>query len=464
MGTRFYSSVEYGSSRMGADADCVYYNANIINNSTKDAVGNQADPQVSFSESRQIPILREPGDYMMSIIDISYIGATQNLPIFIPRIQGSLTTAEFYGTISANEDGSSTLNVQQIASGSIIQGTLVEVPSIPNSSAKVAGGNTIPGYTGAGGVGTYKLTDSNIAPFTGRLYMVQVVPQNDPNLTIYSVSVQNTATQAVARFYLEWLPINQYALPPPVPVINQNLGSDYYYCYTYQSVLDMFNAAYTAACTAVGVTPTAGMQLSYGQDTRTDPIFLMALPTGANVFMNTALETLFSNFPGVYLNQTLGRSFQFLPSPNTTGLQPIDGVLSVQNYGSTSSWTPVVSLSVTSNLLPINLEQCATPADVGSSSINTLGSISPGTYLPVVADNTIDTSARGAGALRQSYINEPMAEFRMISITNTQAPINQIDFQVWWRNRLDNNLYPLRLVSGSSVSLKVLFRRKQMGV
>ena len=454
MATRFYSSVEYGAAR-GGDADTVYYNANIVNNSTSDAIGDAQDPQVVFSESRQTPILRDPSDYMMSVIQLSYTGALQNLPIFIPRIQVSSPTVTFTGTIAVI-GGVFTLTVGQVSSGTIVSGQALVIPGIPGSAVIVIGSSP---YTGQGGGGTYQLVSNTFLPIPLITNMEQVLPQNDPNLTVYSITVEDTVLGGSVRVFLKWIPPNKYASVPPAPVIQQNLSTDYYYAYTTDSFVQMFNVAYQLALGTLNV-PSFTTYLLLGQyQLNADPVFSLPIPTGIKVFFNTALESVLTNFPGNYTNLDNGRSFQLLiPSGQA------NQVVTSQETGCTNSWSPVVSLCITSNLLPLNLEQCATPALVGASSKNTLGSVSPGTYLPIVADTVIDTTIRGALATRQSYIFEPAAEFRMISLTASTAPINQIDFNVWWRNRLDNNLYPLRLVPGSSVAIKAVFRRKQMGV
>jgi hypothetical protein len=54
----------------------------------------------------------------------------------------------------------------------------------------------------------------------------------------------------------------------------------------------------------------------------------------------------------------------------------------------------------------------------------------------------------------------PSAEYRMADFQNSKADIRSIDVQVWWRNRLDNNLYPLSMFNLSSVSIKLMFRKK----
>ncbi|MFZ4600323.1 MAG: hypothetical protein ACOYNN_16920, partial [Terrimicrobiaceae bacterium] len=59
-----------------------------------------------------------------------------------------------------------------------------------------------------------------------------------------------------------------------------------------------------------------------------------------------------------------------------------------------------------------------------------------------------------------SYL--PTAEYRMSSMTTSKTSLNNIDVSVFWRNRLDNQLYPLTLYNLSSVSLKMLFRKRNL--
>jgi len=54
----------------------------------------------------------------------------------------------------------------------------------------------------------------------------------------------------------------------------------------------------------------------------------------------------------------------------------------------------------------------------------------------------------------------PTAEYRLATMTNSPTEIRNIDIQVFWKNRLDGNLVPLRLYNKASISVKVLFRRR----
>jgi hypothetical protein len=113
--------------------------------------------------------------------------------------------------------------------------------------------------------------------------------------------------------------------------------------------------------------------------------------------------------------------------------------------------------------VPIVSEQVTPPSLIGVSDYGFNRGVSEAAFQPILVDVTL-AELNGAEDWRSNFIFEPTGEYRMISLTTQSSPISSVDFQVWWRNRLDDGLYPLRLSNGSSLSLKLMFRRKQMGV
>ena len=77
--------------------DYVYYNADIINNTTADKLFGVpvADPQVRFNETRDKAIIKNASDYYFSIIRFTMDGANKDLPLFIPNIQTGTGQANF---------------------------------------------------------------------------------------------------------------------------------------------------------------------------------------------------------------------------------------------------------------------------------------------------------------------------------------------------------------------------------
>ena len=69
--------------------DYIYYNADIINNTTADLVNGTTffDPPVRFNETRDTALVKDASQYHFSIIRFTMDGANKDLPLFIPDIQ-----------------------------------------------------------------------------------------------------------------------------------------------------------------------------------------------------------------------------------------------------------------------------------------------------------------------------------------------------------------------------------------
>ena len=152
-------------------------------------------------------------------------------------------------------------------------------------------------------------------------------------------------------------------------------------------------------------------------------------------------------------NHVLGSTF-FPPSDTT------DWVIMTQEVQSTSTlWSPVESLVFISNLLPIQNEQTAPPNVYGTGNIGNSSATAPSAFQPIITDVANDLSL-DPYAYRKMIYYAPVAEYRMADFQNSKAEIKTIDIQVYWKNRLNNQLYPLSMYNLSSVSIKVLFRKK----
>jgi len=69
-----------------SEPDYVYYNAQIINNSTKTEKA-QDDPTIDFIDTRIRPVLPVVSKYTVSVENFTVDGAGKNLPILIPQIR-----------------------------------------------------------------------------------------------------------------------------------------------------------------------------------------------------------------------------------------------------------------------------------------------------------------------------------------------------------------------------------------
>jgi len=413
------------------DPDYVYYNASIINNRTNAPFDRSADPAVRFQETRDTPIVSDASKYNFSIIRFTMNGPNKDLPLFIPVIR-----------------------------------------------------------TG--------LTDN---------------PTQNVNLTIYSVTIDMTIVGAGAGTYTstqpiiytpETLDLSIAPVPPTSSTITgQDLSSRYYWVYTYSHWLDnCVNPAFQA-CMA-DIAGQAGVAL------KTSAPYLLYNPTtnlftlnadaqgfgGANrisagtaqdesalLYFNSNMFGLFSNFKNTYVNATGPGG---VPTEKTnliyTGAEGYGAITAsvpysqnvisigsgaslkyfwvmVQDYESTSTlWSPIESIVFNSTLLPLIFEQTGDPVRFGQSNSDTALTGSQSAFQPIITD--IALPIENAQAYRELIYYAPSAEYRLASFARSRQSINQIDIQVYWKNRLDGQLYPVYMFNCSSVSVKIMFRRR----
>jgi hypothetical protein len=85
------------------DADIVYLNLDIINNTTLDPqAAAEQDPQIRFNETRDAPIVKDASKYQFSIVRFVMNGANKDLPLFIPTIKTRPQVPAIPGVIPQN--------------------------------------------------------------------------------------------------------------------------------------------------------------------------------------------------------------------------------------------------------------------------------------------------------------------------------------------------------------------------
>ena len=122
-------------------------------------------------------------------------------------------------------------------------------------------------------------------------------------------------------------------------------------------------------------------------------------------------------------------------------------------------WSPIANLVFTSQLIPVVKEAQSDPTNEGSGDLGNTGVTSPSSFQPIITDLELDVAGRGADVYRSFVHYEPYAEYRLADIAGS-GELRNIDIQLWWRGRLDGQLYPVNMFNLSSVSIKILFRHK----
>jgi hypothetical protein len=499
----YQSSFEYvGDAR---DPDIVYYNASIINNTTDDLGGVNAgyDPPIRFNETRDTAIVKDASRYQFSIVRFVMNGANKDLPLFIPAIQSytgqtdpDLTEYGFGMTFEGTQ-GATTVNIAPDI-------TYVEYESetqnpvlapLPRSTANA-------NYVGVWNPALQYVV-GNVVALTGALdvYYQVVGVGFDPTL-LPAIGV-NPATPNSG-----WTAFSAEAGAP------QDLSTRYYWVYTYSHWVDLVNTAFINANEAIyNANPaffaTAGYatlaaylvafpspKMKYDETTQlftiyTPPDFRSPQTVGTTtgcfrtLYFNVNSEGLFANFNNIFLNQPshpapyswinpvapavlYPTGYANLLIVNSVGLDeniitaaPYTGwVAMTQNYLSVSTlWSPIDSIVFTSTLLPLQNEATAPPNALGTKNTGNSAATSQSAFTPIITDVALDLSTDGA-AYRKMIYYAPAAEYRMADFQNSKQDIRNIDIQVFWKNRLDNQLYPVSMFNLSSVSFKLMFRKK----
>jgi hypothetical protein len=318
-----------------------------------------------------------------------------------------------------------------------------------------------------------------LATGTGRLLPLwiptidpQQTPPVDPNLTIYSLTVQDVVSGISSQAYLSYIPVNQTA-PVPTQVSPQDLSTDYYYGKTYTQFCSMFNIAFNDASAGAGgpiVRNFVEQGLAYDPKTGLFSLRMTSSfypgsggPLGLaryQLYFNAPLYNLLANFLGSIVNKDAGRTFQLSIGGGAVSAYPTGtnvGTIT-QDFKSTNDvWTPIDSFCFTTTFIPLNPEGSSAPVQANDANIGQNLSVGQN-FSNIVTDFCPDQS-QGSEAGISQILYEPTAEYRLSCMTAKQ-PIAAVDITMWWRYRLTGQLIPLYMPSLATVSMKILFRRK----
>lgn len=488
MSFRYSSSVE--SVGNSSEPDIVYYNADIIADAYDANIlaGIDKDPPIRFQETRSVPLIADISKYMFSIIRFTMDGAGKDLPIFIPNINDNtpdlnLTTYSIdyeytvyyvHPTTSANEShkfiARRFVNYQP-------ETVNAPLPNVPN--AVMPDGS----YLGQDLRGRYYF----VYTYQHWMNLVNNALQGawddaEPS----AINTYHPTLSISAQWTAYWTSIggnsgNKPALQgkPVFMTYNENNG-----------LFSLWGSSYCC-----------GNTNNYTNSSSTPPLFVAPLPTNAwsnnqgtpvyatnttqgtelmNLFFNTDMFGLFSNFNNFYIgDEVSGRTNQILFQNRGNNLEQLSSVVfpfttapgdvatiaqssyylvMEQEYNSTSTlWSPISSIVFSSTMIPIFPEQTGTPLTYGEGN-NNVPTESTSNFTPIITDISVPMTR--ADDYRGFLSYTPTGEYRLSSFTGSRTELRNIDIQVFWKNRINNILYPITMFNLSSVSIKMMFRKK----
>lgn len=245
--------------------------------------------------------------------------------------------------------------------------------------------------------------------------------------------------------------------------VNQPSGSknqiitQYYYCYSYQIMINMINAALKSSFSSSGL---SGNFPYFYYDSVTKLLNLVVdksnftngypSPPVATIFLNSQMINYLEAFEVFFYgyNQAQGRDFEFLLSRPYVYSNPLNSsqALFEQEYNVLDYWTSIEKILITTNSIPIVSE--FTPSN--SSGISST--------LPIITDFVPSIEQAGQGRSTAYYY--PTSQYRLADMTSS-TQLNTIDLKVYWQDRF-SHIYPLSLSIFQSASIKIGFFKKSL--
>ena len=300
--------------------------------------------------------------------------------------------------------------------------------------------------------------------------------QNDVNLSIYSFTMNKGS--AIHRQYLEFVPQNTTAPAPKAPTTQMDLSTDYYNIQSFQWLVDLLNdtldSCYTGFIAALEnadeTAPAAANIPFFMYDPSSSELILNvdvqsfgAAEDPCVIYCNTPMRNLLSGF-NMSINSYTdadGQNFKFIVENrfNTNLLQISDTYSAIQcyqEYNSTSTWAVVSSIVLTTTM-PIVPTIQGIPQVFGNQT--TMTNNSANFSVNVISDFEVSLNSGKEWLPSVNYIP---SIYRLIPMTSNN-PLHEVNITAYWRD-IYSNLHEFKIGSNSNCNIKLMFRRKFLGI
>lgn len=306
--------------------------------------------------------------------------------------------------------------------------------------------------------------------------------QSNPLMS--SLSVTMSYNQYSVTVPLTFYPGANNVPIPPAPIPFQDYASPFYFVYSYQHMLDMYNIAladalsslnavvpgglpagalikapyfyynqanglidlYTTADTAMGNTNYYAQTLPYYNVPEQTPntVCIFTDPLGFNYF--TGMQAL------NYFSTSQVATYQFLVKDNNNNHGTATGDLILyQEFPSWGNWTSLATIDFSTTQIPIDIEF------VPVSNTNSNQILGNTAFKPILTDFVPDTSL-GPGAARSRFVYNPTAEYRLVNM-NSKASLSAVDLTIFWTDKFGVS-HPYLIAADESLTVKFMFIRK----
>jgi hypothetical protein len=315
------------------------------------------------------------------------------------------------------------------------------------------------------------------------LFFQTAIGTTDRNEGVYRIVLRYDDTMGTTLAEEEpllWSPqIKDAPIPPPPSTLPGGLQSNtsFYYCYNFEYFIGLINEAFERAMTRLrnALPFLDGKEAPFlvWQNNQTARLYAREDTFNSDkttpyvsINFNRSLYSVLSSLPSIKgvpidTNRINPAYFQILVRPwngvrvvnveeSESGIHKL--IYVDQEYSTIDQFTPVASISFTTATIPILPTFQSNPQVIIDGQPNKLTNTYD-KFANVITDISADF------AYKSSILYNPQSEFRMIDMSNNKQPLNTIDIQVYWQDKLGFH-HPLNLSPNSSVSLKIMFRKK----
>ena len=420
----------------------IYYDINMFND---DSTGNSSSVPVKFTETRNQPILQNPSEYFMSVVKLNI--DTASLPIMIPEVQVdepsnvNKTIYKFAFGKYGDDAGAKVFDVIYRP-----QDLTQVAPSLPVSSAA---------------------THSDYYFLYSYQAFIDMI-----NKALYDGFVANSATgiQPFFTFNKESNKASVYFPQYVAPASgNPTWGGNYvagnattYFLYMNAPLYNLFSslqADYVGQLPNNGGISTTTTNFGWYRLTVNAPLGAVA----SSSFQNNYLGLNASLVSGGILQSAepfvdAFNSYDYISTTAYPSTVLFWSVLA-QDYPTTPLWNPILSLVLTTALMPVCSELTGTP-QIYTTGGQIFNRGDNNNILNIIAD--IDLELKRGDEYKPVARYEPISEYKLIDL-QSNAPVNSIEINLFWRDSY-GSLHPFLLDTGNSANLKLMFRKKLYNV
>lgn len=306
---------------------------------------------------------------------------------------------------------------------------------------------------------------------------IQNFPNVDPNLTIFSVTLEYNGS--ISQQYVSYVTETPFYSPGTLSAQNPSVAYNnvYYFSYTYSNIVEMLNIALAQAFLGLVGAPVGSTPPYFIYDTNTYKIGLVApvayydqaLPLPINVFVNIELfSTFLSGMPSILFgyneaneqdlqliirNQNNNYYQQPTGSPPTLVPTVFPFYVMWQDYPTLINMNSFRNLTFVTNLLPIAQEYSVSNSPIVSQDASTLSVVnSAGIMVNFEPQDTFGWESRG----NVTYF--PTGPYHLINLKGA-VPISSLDITIYWTDQFGQR-YPLTIPYNQVITIKLAFFKK----